>query len=306
MSNENLNPIVSIGLPVFNGEKSIHKTIEAILSQTLTNFELIISDNASTDNTSNICKEYEKKDRRVRYIRQEKNMGPWKNFNFVLNEAKTNYFVWSAADDFMSNNYLESNIEIISNTDNCIGSVGETKYFGTAIEALKFNPNDSIKGKISKRIRKWIVSFFIDSFKGNYNQKIRMALKWTGAGLYIYGVFQTEILKKSMPKEKIFALESIFLLNLIKYGDIILNKNTFIEKFVGKGGESASGIFSLLKIYETNFITKIFPYLPFTIWVLRKLGLKVFLRNLDAILEWNFKMELFIGYAIINKLKERK
>jgi glycosyltransferase involved in cell wall biosynthesis len=303
MSEKNLNPIVSIGLPVFNGEKTIHKTIEAVLSQTLTNFELIISDNASTDNTSNICKEYKKKDKRVRYIRQENNIGPWRNFNFVLNKATCNYFVWTAADDCMSNNYLENNIKVITNNNNCIGSVGETKYFGTAIEDLKFNLNDSFKEKINKRVRKWIVSFFIDSFKGNYNQKIRMALKWTGAGLYIYGVFQTEILKKSMPKEKFFALESIFLLNLIKYGDIILNKNTFIEKFVGKGGESASGMFSLLKIYETNFITKIFPLLPFTIWVLRKLGIKIFLRNLDALIEWNFKMELFIGYAIIKKLK---
>ena len=63
-------------------------------------------------------------------------------------------------------------------------------------------------------------------------------------------------------------------------------------------------MFSLLKIYETNFITKIFPLLPFTIWVLKKYGIKIFLRNLDAMLEWNFKMELFVAYAIFKKLKK--
>ena len=72
MSKEIMNPIVSIGLPVFNGEKYISKTIEAVLLQTLTNFELIISDNASTDSTQDICKEFEMKDNRIRYVRQKK------------------------------------------------------------------------------------------------------------------------------------------------------------------------------------------------------------------------------------------
>lgn len=149
-----------------------------------------------------------------------------------------------------------------------------------------------------------IASFFIDSFQGSYNEKIRMALKWTGAGLFIYGVIRTDVFRKSIPKEKFFALESIFLLNLIKYGDIILNNDSCMEKFVGKGGTSASGMFHILKNYETNFLTRIFPLLPFTIWILKKYGVKIFLRNLDGIIEWNFKMEIFVAYAIFKKLKK--
>jgi glycosyltransferase involved in cell wall biosynthesis len=304
MSKEIMNPIVSIGLPVFNGEKYISKTIEAVLLQTLTNFELIISDNASTDSTQDICKEFEMKDNRIRYVRQKKNMGAWWNFNFVLNEAKCEYFLWTAADDHMSNNYLKSNMEIIKKTKNCIGSVGKINYFGTAIEELKSSPNDSFGNKINKKIRRWLAAYFIDSFQASYNEKIRMALKWTGAGLFIYGMFRTDIVQKSMPEEKIFALESIFLLNMIKHGDIILNNYTSIEKFVGKGGTSASGMFHLLKIYETNFFTRVFPLLPFTIWVFKKYGVKIFVRNLDALLEWNFKMELYVAYAIFQKFKK--
>jgi len=303
MNEEILSPDVSIGLPVFNGEQSIRKTIESVLSQTFRNFELIISDNASTDSTYEICKEFERKDKRVRCIQQKNNMGPWWNFNFVLKEAKCNYFVWIAADDQISNNYLESNLEIIKKNKNCIGSVGKTNYFGGYIEELEIVSNDSFGRKINKKIRRWLASFFIDSFQGTYNEKIRMALKWTGAGLFIYGVFRTDIFRKSMPKEKFFALESVFLLNLIKYGDIILNNDASMEKFVGKGVTSASGIFHLLEFYETNFLTRIFPYLPFTIWILKKYGIKIFLRNLDAILEWNFKMELYVAYAIFKKSK---
>ena len=300
------NPVINIGLPVYNGEQAIRKTLESILSQTFTDFELIISDNASTDSTSEICKEFERKDKRIRYVRQENNMGLLWNYKFVVKEARCDYFVWAAADDQMSNNYLESNLEVIKKTKNCIGSVGKTNYFGPSVDELESVSNDSLGIKINKRIRKWLMSSFIDSFQGTYNEKIRMALKWPGAGLFWYGVFRTDIFKKSIPKEKIFAVEAIFLLNLIKHGDIILNNNTSIEKFVGKGAASASGMFHLLRNYETNFFTIIFPMLPYTIWILKKFGIKLFLRNLDGILEWNFKMELFMAYSIYKKLKERK
>ena len=95
-------PQISIGMPIYNGEQFLHQRLESILSQTFTDFELIISDNASTDSTGKICEEYARKDHRIRYIRQEKNIGALLNFNFVLKEAKFNYFVWMASDDIIS------------------------------------------------------------------------------------------------------------------------------------------------------------------------------------------------------------
>jgi len=77
-----------------------------------------------------------------------------------------------------------------------------------------------------------------------------------------------------------------------------------MKKFVGKDVTSASGMFHLLKLYETNFFTRVFPLLPFTIWVFKKYGVKIFVRNLDALLEWNFKMELYVAYAIFQKFKK--
>ena len=86
-SENNMNdsgPKISIGIPVYNGEKFIRKCIESILQQTHRNFELIISDNASTDSTRKICEEYLNKDNRIIFVRQEKNMGGGWNFNFLL------------------------------------------------------------------------------------------------------------------------------------------------------------------------------------------------------------------------------
>ena len=72
---EKATPKVSIGMPVYNGEGFIHKALDSVQAQTFSDFELIISDNASTDATAEICKEYERRDKRIQYIRQPKNMG---------------------------------------------------------------------------------------------------------------------------------------------------------------------------------------------------------------------------------------
>ncbi len=100
-------PVVSIGMPVFNGEKYIRLALDALLSQTLTDFELIISDNASTDQTAEICEEYSKQDGRIRYYRQSENRGACENFTFVLTQSTGTFFMWAACDDEWAPNCLE-------------------------------------------------------------------------------------------------------------------------------------------------------------------------------------------------------
>lgn len=90
---------VSIGMPVYNGEKYIREALDSLLGQSFANFELIISDNASTDGTEGICLKYAAQDARIRYIRQPKNLGALANFKFVLDEAQGEHFMWAAADD---------------------------------------------------------------------------------------------------------------------------------------------------------------------------------------------------------------
>lgn len=99
-------PKVSIGMPVYNGEPFIKEALDSLLTQTFTDFELIISDNASTDGTEAICREYAAKDKRIRYIRQTENRGATANFQFVLDEAVGEYFMWAAHDDRWTKDYL--------------------------------------------------------------------------------------------------------------------------------------------------------------------------------------------------------
>ena len=92
-------PYVSIGLPVYNGERFLTETLDSLLAQTFENLELIISDNASTDRTQEICEDYAAKDRRIRYYRNDQNLGAARNYNRVFELSTGKYFKWAAHDD---------------------------------------------------------------------------------------------------------------------------------------------------------------------------------------------------------------
>jgi glycosyltransferase involved in cell wall biosynthesis len=107
-------PRVSIGLPVYNGERYVGEAIEGVLSQTFSDFELVISDNASTDRTREICEDYARNDARVRYSRNPENLGSAPNYNrcFALAHP-SEYFKWITYDDLMSEDFLERCIEAL-------------------------------------------------------------------------------------------------------------------------------------------------------------------------------------------------
>ena len=100
-------PRVSIGLPVHNGANFVSQAIGSILAQTYTDFDLIISDNASTDRTEVICREYAASDPRIRYYRNDRNLGAAANFNLTFELATGEYFKWAAHDDMLAPEYLE-------------------------------------------------------------------------------------------------------------------------------------------------------------------------------------------------------
>ena len=101
-------PRLSIGLPVYNGENYLAESIEALLGQSYQDFELIISDNASTDGTDGISRRYAKQDSRVRYIRHQRNIGLAPNHNFVFRQSRGEFFKWAASDDLYARDLLRA------------------------------------------------------------------------------------------------------------------------------------------------------------------------------------------------------
>lgn len=134
-------PRVSIGLPVYNGEKFFQQTLEALLGQTYRNFELIISDNASTDRTPEICRAYAAKDRRIFYYRHCENMGAAKNFNRVFQWSHGEYFKWAATDDLCAPNFLQRCVETLDQQPEAVLCHPMTKIIDSQGQILGDAPN---------------------------------------------------------------------------------------------------------------------------------------------------------------------
>ena len=121
-------PKVTVGLPVYNGEKYVDQAIESVLGQTYEDFELVISDNASTDRTEEICRTYADRDPRVRYVRLERNIGGSPNHNRVFELARGEYFMWIGHDDTRSPEYLERCVAPLEADPSLAICYSQTKY----------------------------------------------------------------------------------------------------------------------------------------------------------------------------------
>lgn len=114
------SPRVSIGMPVYNGAATIGTAIAAVLTQSFADFELIISDNASTDETAEICDQAAMADPRIRVIHQPRNLGAIANFETVMGAARAPFFAFAAADDRMERNFIEETLAALENAPEAV------------------------------------------------------------------------------------------------------------------------------------------------------------------------------------------
>jgi glycosyltransferase involved in cell wall biosynthesis len=121
------SPTVSIGMPVYNGEKYVGEAIQSHLIQTYSDFELILTDNASTDHTEEICRSYAAKDPRVKYHRNPQNLGVAGNFRRGFDLSVGRYFRWSPSDDLVSPNLLQSAVDILDRDPSIFVAYAQTK-----------------------------------------------------------------------------------------------------------------------------------------------------------------------------------
>ena len=292
-----MNPKVSIGMPVYNGEKYIKQAIDSVLTQTFTDFEFIISDNASTDQTENICREYGKKDARIKFIRQESNRGPSFNFLFVLSKANSDYFVWLGDDDYWEPTFLEKNVSILNSDRNVVGSIGIVEFYGIENFHIKKNITFKIKNIIKRGSNKDFEKYVhVRPAFGSYEKKAETYLRFD-QGSFVYGLFRTDKLKKRMVPIR-HSWDGILLLSILKEGDLHVVNEILIHRFVS-GVHSGSGYLSSYKKNLLSFTELIFPSSNIAHWCFKNIGLKFFLRNLD----W-FVLSIIYGWYLI--IKESK
>jgi glycosyltransferase involved in cell wall biosynthesis len=125
-------PLVSVGVPVWNGGKYLRQTFLSILGQSVSDLELIISDNASTDETESICREVAASDPRVKYVRQRENMGGPANWNFVFSMAEGRFFKWATANDICDREFLRRCLEALCGDEELVLAYPRTAFIDGA------------------------------------------------------------------------------------------------------------------------------------------------------------------------------
>jgi glycosyltransferase involved in cell wall biosynthesis len=132
-----MTPRVTIGLPVRNGTRYIRAAIDSILAQSFGDFEVVISDNASTDDTGEICRAYAAQDRRIRYIRQPSDIGANANFNGLVAHASAPYFKWASSDDVAGPELLARCVEVLDADPSVVLVHALTQPIGPGGELLR-------------------------------------------------------------------------------------------------------------------------------------------------------------------------
>lgn len=155
MSSSNSN--LTIGMPVFNDIAFIDEAIQSLRNQTFTDFRLLISDDGSSDGSADVCLKHASQDPRINYIRQPINLGISKNMQFLLKEAKTEFFMWAADDDLWSENFIEKLITALSQDKTAVCSFGTFAVINEESIFLRSNIDHDYNGQSAiKRLKKYI------------------------------------------------------------------------------------------------------------------------------------------------------
>lgn len=289
------NTGISIGMPIYNGEKFLEKKLKSIISQTYSNFELIISDNGSNDKTSSICLEYQKKDDRIKYFRHEKNQGITWNFNFVLEKSKKEFFIFAAVDDIISEKFLEKNLNILQNNPKIVVSISKIESYDS------INQLDKSSKDLTKKLKQKIRPTDTISINGTYEKKVREYLKKSTCQV-IYGLFRKSSIKK-IKFESFIGNDWAVFLDVLKTGDLYVIDETMMYEY--ESGTTGKGIINSQKHYNPRPMEKIFPWLPFTKWCWINLENTIFIKNLDYFIQLNIEGEISLIIDSVKKITSK-
>lgn len=217
---------VFIGMLVYNGERYVGEAIDSLLNQSFSDFTLFISDDASTDNTQAICERYAQKDPRIIYHRQEKNIGMFPNFKFVLDSARSDYFMWASHDDLWDKDFLKVCVENIETmgVDVATTVVADVDSYGRNVREL----TDVLKLSGSPSIRQ-VATYVLQP-------------EVLGKGNLIYSMFKTEVIKNTWeiyPQRMEWGSDYHFSLAIVSHYSVYIDERNLFKKRLG--GHSSKG-----------------------------------------------------------------
>jgi hypothetical protein len=175
-------PLVSIGMPVYNGERHMRSALDSLLAQDHDNFELVISENGSTDGTRAICRDYAARDPRVRVHHQPRHVPAIDNFKTALELARGDYFMWAAVDDTWYPAFVRMAVDELERNPEAgvaMSAIERVWDTGEPMDQIRFVGGDDVNDK-------------------GYYATTRGVTSTRKYNLFIYGLFRTDVLKEAM------------------------------------------------------------------------------------------------------------
>jgi glycosyltransferase involved in cell wall biosynthesis len=195
-------PLVSIGMPVYNGAPYIRAALDCLLKQDFAHFELVIADNASTDATEAICREYAAKDQRVRYHRHRSNMGAIRNFNAVLGLCSGTYFFWAACHDLWEPAFLSRCVQAFEDNPSAVLTYPQADFVDTdGLQVLRFGAILDTRG--------------LEPIRAFH------AVLWAPVRYQVYGLMRTSLLRELGGMGSGFGPDVVLLLKMAVRGAFI-------------------------------------------------------------------------------------
>jgi glycosyltransferase involved in cell wall biosynthesis len=260
-------PKVSIGMPVYNGERLLPETLDSILAQTFPDFELVISDNASTDATPEICRRYMDRDSRIRYERNATNIGIIANHNRTFRLSRAPYFKWQAHDDLLAPEFLERCVAILDEdqTTVLVGTrVALVDEHGAAL------PFDATKGMYVTEDGEEIPRPAGTDMLASHERIKRFGSVLTDVAgpvytEFVYGLFRSDALRRTMLNEGYIGAEKVLLSRLSLMGRFReVPMELFVRRYhpghAGRTGRSRwKGAIDIAKSYDPDRRVILFP-----------------------------------------------
>jgi glycosyltransferase involved in cell wall biosynthesis len=255
-------PEVTIGMPLYNNESTLAAALDSLLAQTIQDFRIVISDDGSSDATGSLCERYARSDPRITYIRQPKNLG-YQNFRFVLDCADTPFFMWAAGDDRWAPTFIEENLRALKADASLAGSISKVRFErGGKLLHLSIGTYPLLASPVDNLAK------FLSAPADNSR---------------MYGVFRTEVLKRSIPSKSFHAYDWALSAATLLHG----KHNELSEVLMFRDQTLPERYIDLVRKDHRALVARLFPVLQMTRWLIFEAKIPLTRRIAGALIQLN-------------------
>lgn len=274
-------PLVTVGMPVYNGAATVGAALESLLTQSFADFHIIISDNASTDDTEAVCREFQQRDARIRYVRQPVNIGAAMNFRFVLFQAGSPFFMWAAADDLWAPSFIARNLDALRSNPRAVCSQAKVLFTVNGVPSQLAKGTGALPHDPLRNVARFLTD---PADNSRY-----------------YGLYRTEVLRSVFPARSFYGLDWAVSAATLRFGTHV----ELPDILMIRDASDAAGYERSVAREHRFWLWRVFPVLFMSRWLVT--GRRIPLRpaTLASLARLNLRLHLRFALYRLGRLSSR-